>query len=79
MEIRSSALKVKRTQCGASRWCRCINILSPTDCIIDRLASYMYAETQPHNLERIKKWCENESQPEVYNEFIDALKKYGVN
>jgi hypothetical protein len=70
-----------------------IKILSPTDCIIDRLASYMYAETgpkgerktleqavlvakaQPHKLERIKKWCENEGRPEVYDEFLESLKK----
>jgi hypothetical protein len=70
-----------------------IKILSPTDCIIDRLASYIYAETgprkerktleqavlvakaQPHNLERIKKWCESEGQSEVYETFLTELKK----
>ena len=70
-----------------------IKILSPTDCIIDRLASYMYSETgpskerktleqavlvakaQPHNLERIKKWCESEGHPEMFELFLEELKK----
>lgn len=70
-----------------------IKILSPTDSIVDRLASYLYAErgphgerktieqavlvakAQPHNLERIKKWCEKEGHPEIFNEFLSELKK----
>lgn len=70
-----------------------IKILSPTDCIVDRLASYIYAErgprrerktleqavlvakAQPHNLQRIKKWCENEGAPDVFDEFLKELKK----
>jgi len=70
-----------------------IKILSPTDCIVDRLASYIYSErgphgerktleqavlvanAQPHNLERIKKWCEDEKHPEIFDEFLEALKK----
>lgn len=71
-----------------------IKILSPTDCIVDRLASYLYAEygkphgerktleqavlvakSQPHNLERIKKWCESENHPEIFDEFLKELRK----
>jgi hypothetical protein len=69
-----------------------IKILSPTDCIVDRLASYIYAErgrhgerktleqavlvakAQPFNLERVRKWCENERHPEIFEEFLEALK-----
>jgi len=52
-----------------------IKILSPTDCIKDRLASYLYfnarecldqaglvASSQTYNIRAIKKWCENEGQ-----------------
>lgn len=74
-----------------------IKILSPTDCIVDRLASYIYfergphgerktleqaimvAKAQPHNLERIKNWCENEGHPEVFKEFLENLKSKGTN
>ncbi len=70
-----------------------IKILSPTDSIVDRLASYLYAErgphgerktleqavlvakAQPHNLERIRKWCENERHPEIFEEFLKELKR----
>ena len=65
-----------------------IKILSSTDCVKDRLASYIYfksrdgfdqaimvAKKQEVNLERIKKWCKGENQSQVFDEFIEALKK----
>lgn len=70
-----------------------LKIYSPTDCILDRLASYIYmergrhgerktleqavmvAKVQPHNLKRIKNWCESEGHPEIYDEFLRELKK----
>ena len=67
-----------------------IKILSPTDCIKDRLASFIYfksrdsldqailvAENQPFNLKDIKKWINNEGPQamEGYNEFLIEIKK----
>lgn len=65
-----------------------IKILSPTDCVKDRLASYIYfkaaegldqavlvAKNQEVNLTSIKKWCKGENEPHVFNEFLLALKK----
>lgn len=65
-----------------------IKILSPTDCVKDRLASYIYfkarecfdqavlvARKHPIKTSRIKKWCEEEKRPEVFDEFCLALKK----
>jgi hypothetical protein len=65
---------------------RKIKILSPTDCIRDRLASYIYfkarecldqailvAKSQPHDLELIRKWCENEKALAAYQEFRDRI------
>lgn len=59
-----------------------IKIFSPTDCIRDRLASYIHfnarecldqailvARSQPFHLERIKKWCISEGAKEVFEEF----------
>lgn len=64
-----------------------IKILSPTDCVKDRLASYIYFKTQDGmdqallvaknqdvNFPSIKKWCAGEGHPEVFNEFVRALK-----
>jgi hypothetical protein len=61
-------------------------MLTPTDCIKDRLAAYihwkdpqgliqavMVAKTQPFVLDRIKKFCSNEGSPEAYLRFIEAL------
>lgn len=65
-----------------------IKILSPTDCVRDRLAGYMYFKSRdnfdqavlvaikhPINLEKVKKWCETEKHPEVFEEFVKHLKK----
>jgi len=67
-----------------------IKIYSPTDCVKDRLASYLYfndsesldqtllvAKSKPVDLKEIKKWCKNEKHPEVYTDFknkFDNLK-----
>ena len=64
-----------------------IKILSPTDCVKDRLAGYIYfksrdnfdqailvAKKHPVNLAKIKKWCEGEGHLEVFKEFTESLK-----
>ena len=63
-----------------------IKILSPTDCVKDRLATYIYfkdrvgidqavlvAKNHPVNLESIKAWCEKEKFPQVFEEFKSYL------
>ena len=35
----------------------------------------LVAKAQPYNIERIKKWCENEGSPEIFELFINELKK----
>jgi hypothetical protein len=65
-----------------------IKILSPTDCVRDRLAGYMYfksrdnfdqailvAKKHPVSIAKIKKWCEGEKHLDVFEEFAQALKK----
>lgn len=65
-----------------------IKILSPTDCVKDRLAGYMYfksrdnfdqallvAKKHPINLTKIKTWCAGEKHLEVFDEFLKFLKK----
>ncbi len=65
-----------------------IKIFSPTDCVKDRLASYIHfkapegldqavlvAKNQEVNLASIKKWCKGENSLNVFEEFIRALKK----
>lgn len=65
-----------------------IKILSPTDCVKDRLASYIYfnamecldqavlvAKNQDINLKNIKKWCERENALFAFNDFVKALKR----
>lgn len=65
-----------------------IKILSPTDCVKDRLASYIYfkdrvgleqallvARKHPVNLESVEKWCTKENAQIVFQEFINLLKK----
>lgn len=60
-----------------------IRILSPTDCIRDRLVSYIHwktrdaldqavlvAKSSPYDSKTIKKWCAKEKFPEVFEEFI---------
>lgn len=64
-----------------------IKILSPTDCVKDRLATYIHfkdrvgieqallvAKIHPVKLEAIKKWCEQEKAEDVFEEFINLLK-----
>ncbi len=65
-----------------------IKILSPTDCVKDRLASYIYfkapegldqavlvAKNHDVNFSSIKKWCIGESASHVFDEFLMVLKK----
>lgn len=67
---------------------RKIMILSPTDCVKDRLASYVYfksrdaleqallvAEAQPIELAEIKRWCKKEGVEAQFNEFAQLLEK----
>lgn len=64
-----------------------IKIYSPTDCIRDRLASYIHfkardcleqavlvAKKQNFNSKKIKKWCELEGASYAYKDFLEALK-----
>lgn len=64
-----------------------IKILSPTDCIKDRLATYIYfndyegmeqallvASSQSFNLNSVKNWCQSEGRAEVFNEFVEGIK-----
>ena len=63
-----------------------IKIFSPTDCIKDRLASYIYfnarecldqavlvAKQQPFDLTKIKKWCQSEGATEAFIQFKKKL------
>lgn len=63
-----------------------IKILSPTDCIKDRLASYIYfksqegmdqavlvAKSQPFNKSSVRRWCESEGRGDVYKEFVKNI------
>lgn len=65
-----------------------IKILSPTDCIKDRLASYIHwnaeecfeqallvGKAHKFNASAIKRWCEGEGASEVFSEFQKQLKK----
>lgn len=65
-----------------------IKIISPTDCVKDRLASYIHFKARecldqavlvgkehPVKLEAIKKWCKNEGATSAYEDFIKGLKK----
>ncbi|MBP9682479.1 MAG: hypothetical protein KBD76_13820 [Bacteriovorax sp.] len=65
-----------------------IKFFSPTDCVKDRLASYIHfkapegldqavlvAKNQEVNLASIKKWCKGENSLNVFEEFVQALKK----
>jgi hypothetical protein len=65
---------------------RVIKILSPTDCIRDRIASYIHfnardcldqavlvAKSQPFDLERVRKWCMAEGAKEKFEEFRRRL------
>lgn len=63
-----------------------IKLLSPTDCIKDRLATYIYfkdyegmeqallvAKEQPFNRASVKRWCEKEGRLDVFDEFVLRL------
>lgn len=65
-----------------------IKILSPTDCVKDRLASYIHfkapegldqavlvAKNQDVNFTSIKKWCKGERAEWAFEEFVKELKK----
>ena len=64
-----------------------IKLLSPTDCIKNRLASYIYfkapegldqavlvAKNQDVNLSSIKKWCKSENAEWAFQEFLEKIK-----
>jgi hypothetical protein len=64
-----------------------IKILSPTDCIRDRLASYIHfnahdcldqaalvAKSQPFDLEKVKKWCLSEGAGDKFENFRNRIK-----
>ena len=64
-----------------------IKILSPTDCVKDRLASYIHFKARecldqavlvgkkhPVKLEAIKKWCKNENAEWAFKDFLAKLK-----
>lgn len=63
-----------------------LRILSPTDCIRDRLASYIHfnarecldqavlvARSQPFDLSKVRKWCESEGGREAFSAFQRKL------
>jgi hypothetical protein len=63
-------------------------IYSPTDCIRDRLASYIHFKARecldqaalvankfPFNHKKVKEWCKSEGAPEAYTELISKIKK----
>ncbi|MBF0313375.1 MAG: hypothetical protein HQK50_11330 [Oligoflexia bacterium] len=65
-----------------------IKIFSPTDCIRDRLASYihfkandcldqaiMVAKKHPFNIAKVKTWCEKEGGRSEFENFINRLKR----
>lgn len=64
-----------------------IKIYSPTDCVKDRLASYihfkaaecldqavMVAKKHPVKLEEIKKWCMGEQGEKQWEDFLEKFK-----
>lgn len=65
-----------------------IKILSPTDCVKDRLASYIHfkdrvgleqallvAKKHPVNFGSIEKWCQKENSQNIFDEFLEIFKK----
>lgn len=65
-----------------------LHILTPTDCVRDRLAGYLFwhdrqslaaavAVTKAHpdcvDLKTVEKWCEKEGEPEKFKDFVRAL------
>lgn len=68
-----------------------IKLFSPTDCIKDRLASFIHfrardcldqavlvAKSQPYNHDAIKKWCENEGGSAQFKLFEEELLKRNI-
>jgi hypothetical protein len=64
-----------------------IKILSPTDCIKDRLASYIHwkaeecleqavsvAKAHKFNNSAVKRWCQGENAPEAFDKFQKRIK-----
>jgi hypothetical protein len=64
-----------------------LRIYSPTDCIRDRLASYIHfkakdcleqailvARRQTFDSKKVQTWCKAEGAPDAYKDFIDGLK-----
>ena len=64
-----------------------LRLLTPTDCIKDRLAAYihwndkqsleqavMVAKAQDFNLSSVKKFCSNEGNERAFVEFIEKFK-----
>lgn len=65
-----------------------LKIFSPTDCIRDRLASYIHfnsrecldqavlvAKLQPFDLKKVKVWCLSEGGAEAFQNFLSRLKR----
>lgn len=63
-------------------------IYSPTDCIRDRLASYIHFDARecldqaalvgarfPFNHKKVKDWCASEGDPKVYESLMKTIKK----
>lgn len=80
--IQDAAVAERDTEKGLLR------LLSPTDCVKDRLANYYYfkdrqcleqammvAKAQPINFSALKRWHENEGQSEDFEMFISLLKE----
>lgn len=64
------------------------NIYSPTDCIRDRLASYIHfkarecldqaalvAKKFPFNQKKVKEWCASEGAPQAFEDLIKKIKR----
>ncbi len=62
-------------------------IYSPTDCIRDRLASYIHfrarecldqaalvAKRFPFNHKKVREWCRDEGAPQAYDELLEKIK-----
>lgn len=67
-----------------------IKILSPTDCVKDRLASYIYfkarecfdqavmvAKIHPVKFDEVRRWCKGENREDVFEEFSTRIKDEG--
>ncbi len=65
-----------------------IPMLSPTQCVIDRLSSFFYfgdrqslihalwvCEQQSVSIEKIKTWAAREKMPDKFNQFLEAWRK----